>query len=306
MTTTAPARTTARSKPRTVASATTAEQKRAQAEQLHDTITAQVEQLRDSGRWEAFLNFAQGFHQYSINNLLLILSQCPEAENVAGFRQWQARGRQVRKGEKAIRIFGFATKKLEDDTPEGAPATTDSSGQKVRKYFPMLSVFDLSQTDSIDPDNDVTQMTQQLTGEDPLGILDAVTDHLTGKGWTLTRKPIPGATNGITHTDGSRVVIVDSNLSPAMAAKTAIHEAAHVLLHADEDHAEYIEHRGEKETEAESVAYIVAGILGLDTSAYSIGYVAGWSDADPQVLKSTATRVLKAAHSLATALTGTE
>ena len=76
-----------------------------------------------------------------------------------------------------------------------------------------------------------------------------------------------------------------------------------VILHADEDHAEYIEHRGVKETEAESVAYVVAGILGLDSSAYSIGYVAGWADGDTETIKSTAGRVLRAAHTLADAIT---
>ena len=64
-------------------------------------------------------------------------------------------------------------------------------------------------------------------------------------------------------------------------------------------------HRGVKETEAESVAYVVAGILGLDTTAYSIGYVAGWADGDPTTIKATAARVLRAAHTLADALTGT-
>ncbi|WP_431198095.1 ArdC family protein [Leifsonia xyli] len=29
---------------------------------------------------------------------------------VAGFRQWQAKGRQVRKGETSIKIFGYSTK----------------------------------------------------------------------------------------------------------------------------------------------------------------------------------------------------
>ena len=86
-------------------------------------------------------------------------------------------------------------------------------------------------------------------------------------------------------------------------AKTALHEAAHVILHAEEDHAEYVEHRGIKETEAESVAYIVAGILGLDTSAYSVGYVAGWSKCEAETIKATAANVLRTAHALADAIT---
>ncbi|MEO7016746.1 MAG: hypothetical protein ABI130_08145 [Leifsonia sp.] len=74
------------------------------------------------------------------------------------------------------------------------------------------------------------------------------------------------------------------------AAKTLIHEAAHIELgHID----------GLMETEADSVAYVVAGILGFDTSAYSIGYIAGWSDGDTDLIKVTAARVLKTAHSIA-------
>ena len=141
-----------------------------------------------------------------------------------------------------------------------------------------------------------------LTGDDAAGIFDAVADYLTGKGWTVERESIPGGAHGYTDPEGRRVVL-DSDLSPAQAAKTGLHEAAHVILHAEEDHAEYVEHRGTKETEAESVAYVVAGILGLDTSAYSVGYVAGWSNCDAETIKATAANVLRAAHALADALT---
>jgi hypothetical protein len=106
--------------------------------------------------------------------------------------------------------------------------------------------------------------------------------------------------------DGTKRVVIDANLSPAQAAKTALHEAAHVLLHSTEEHAEYVEHRGIKETEAESVAYIVAGMLGLDTSDYSVGYVAGWSNCDAETIKATAANVLRTAHTLADALTENE
>ena len=132
-----------------------------------------------------------------------------------------------------------------------------------------------------------------------------MSDYLTGEGWTVEREAIAGAAHGYTDPEARRVAI-DADLSPAQAAKTALHEAAHVILHAEEDHAEYVEHRGVKETEAESVAYIVAGILGLDTAAYSVGYVAGWSKCDADTIKATAANVLRAAHALADALTEPE
>ena len=55
------------------------EERRAEAEGLHATIAEQVEELRSSEAWTRFLTFAQAFHRYSINNLLLILAQKPEA-----------------------------------------------------------------------------------------------------------------------------------------------------------------------------------------------------------------------------------
>ncbi len=240
-----------------------------------------------------------------LSNVLLILSQCPTATRVAGFRQWQAKGRQVRKGERAIRVFGFAQKKVTND--EDGSAETSGEGQKVRTYYPMLSVFDIGQTDPIDPEaEDPSEIVHRLTGDDSLGILEAVTAYLAAKGWTVDREPIRGEVNGYTTMDGTQRVVIDTDLTPAQAAKTALHEAAHVLLHADEDHAEYVEHQGIKETEAESVAYIVAGILGLDTSRYSIGYVAGWSDGDTETIRATAARVLRAAHTLTDAITEPE
>lgn len=291
----------------------TAEQRRAEADALQASIAEQVEQLRHSAAWERFLDYAQHFHRYSINNLMLIIDQYPTATQVAGFRKWQTLGRQVRKGEHSLKIFGYSTKTINaDDTTKDTTAketATDDTGDdadRVRVSYPVLSVFDIAQTDPVDGVDDLTQdrtLAQHLTGDDPHDILPAVADWLTTQGWTFTREPIPGDTNGYTATDGTQRVVIDSTLSPAQAAKTALHEAAHVILHADDDHADYIEHRGLKETEAESVAYIVGGILGLDTTAYTIGYITHWSNADTDLIKATAERVLKAAHILTDNLT---
>ncbi|GAA0990046.1 ArdC family protein [Subtercola frigoramans] len=275
----------------------TAEKKKAQAEALQQSITHQVETLRDSGRWEAFLDFAQAFHAYSLNNVLLILSQMPEASQIAGFRKWQALNRQVRKGSKAIRIFGYSTNKVTEE---------DANGDEVEKKisrFPILSVFDVSQADLIDPDQgDPSTLTTLLTGADDHGIVDALSSYLIGESWAVERWPLPGSMNGVTRPQ-EMTVVIDSDLSPEAAAKTMIHECAHILLSHIDDLAEYAQHRGLLETEAESVAYVVAGMVGFDTSAYSVGYIAGWANADTDLIKSTAARVLRTAHQIAGILT---
>lgn len=275
----------------------TPEQRRAEAEQLQAAITEQVEALRDSDQWRKMLDFMRQFHSYSVNNLILIFSQKPEASHVAGYRKWQQLGRQVSKGEKGIRIFGGREQKVTEEDETGEETT-----RRRMVFFP-VSVFDISQTEEIEGAEPVPTLAQRLTGEDPQGITAAVTDWLTGQGWTVSVEPIPGETNGYTTTDGTKRIVIDSALSPAQAAKTALHEAAHALLHATEEPAEAITHRGTAETEAESVAYVVAGLLGMDTSSYSIGYIAGWSQADADLIKSTAANVLKAAHSIIEGIT---
>lgn len=216
----------------------------------------------------------------------------PEASQVAGFRKWQALGRQVRKGEAGIRIFGYSTKKITQE---------DENGDEVEKRvtrFPVLSVFDISQTDLIGGAEDPSSLTQQLTGADDFGIIDGLTAHLIADGWTIERRPLPGAQNGYTDPEAAAVVL-DSNLSPEHTARTLIHGTAHILLGHIDHLTEYAEHRGVTETEAESVAYVVAGLAGFDTSAYSIGYIAGWAQGDTDLIKSTAARVLRTAHEIA-------
>lgn len=167
---------------RTIKTQKTAEQRRAEADALHESIAQQVEQLRDSDAWQRFLDFARAFHSYSLNNVLLILSQMPTATRVAGFRKWQQLGRQVRKGERSLKIFGFRERKAKADE-ENEDGTLDQldTGERVVRYFPMLSVFDMSQTDPteewIDPNP-----AQRLDGNDEAGIYAATADYLTAQG----------------------------------------------------------------------------------------------------------------------------
>ncbi|QNE38033.1 hypothetical protein F1C12_22415 (plasmid) [Leifsonia shinshuensis] len=49
---------------RKITSTKSAEERRAEAEELQATIATQVEALRESEAWAAFLNFAQSFHRY--------------------------------------------------------------------------------------------------------------------------------------------------------------------------------------------------------------------------------------------------
>ncbi len=263
--------------------------------ELQSRLGDAVDELRNSERWHEFLRFASSFHQYSVNNLLLIRLQCPHATAVAGFRQWQSRGRQVRRGEMAIRIFGFAKRKR---VVEGGPP--GAGGQEEQVYFPPVSVFDISQTDSIDGTEPPT-ISEPLAGTAGHENVDKVVALLEARNWTVETRPLEGGRNGYTMMGGQRRVVMAEGLEPTMHLKTLLHETAHVLLHAEDEVGKLLE-RDVQEVEAESVAYVVAGYLGIDTAAYSVGYVAGWAGADTSVIRDHATRVIRAANTVITEL----
>lgn len=81
-----------------------------------------------------------------------------------------------------------------------------------------------------------------------------------------------GGANGVCRF-GTHEIGIDSKLSSLHRAKTLAHEIAHSLLH---NPAQYTEHRGDMELEAESIAFIVLDHFGLDSGDYSFGYVASW------------------------------
>ncbi len=210
-----------------------------------------------------------------------------------------------------MKIFGFSTKKIteEEAAQRGGRVERNTKGEPFIRTFPMLTVFDQAQTDAIEGAPKAPDVARKLTGDDSDAIGERITNWLTGTGWSVEYGELNGP-NGRTMCDGSRRVLMQVGLSPAQTAKTVIHEAAHVLLHADAiaeaSTEDQLAHRGVIETEAESVAYVLAGLLGLDTSAYSIGYVAGWSRGDAAAIRATAANVLCAVHVIADALDPTE
>jgi hypothetical protein len=232
----------------------TPEERRAQAEALHEQLTAQVATLAESENWKAWLRFARIVRRRSFSNQMLILAQ--GGTHCLGYRQWETLGRHVVKGAKSIKIFGYSTKRIvEVDEATGEESTSS------RVIYPVLSVFDVRDTDG-EPLPE--QPAIYLEGDDVAGLFDQLADFITAQGWDVALEDI--AQDGLNgYTDGqARQIRVDSKMAPAMRVKTLLHEIGHALLHFDEGSTR--EHRGVIETEAESVAYCAGGLLGLDTS----------------------------------------
>ena len=131
-----------------------------------------------------------------------------------------------------------------------------------------------------------------LAGDDPAGIFARLIEFATSIGFTVEDAELPGSVNGDCTHELHRIRVEISN-SPAQRVKTLAHD--HALLH------EQFDNRALAELEAESMAYVICQALGLDTSDYSFGYVAGWAGGGEQAIagiKGSCERIQKAAASV--------
>lgn len=270
--------------------------------EAHDHLVAAVEALTNGEQWQRLLAVASRFHTYSVNNVLLICRQCPEATRVAGYRTWQSLGRQVRRGERGIAILAPCTYARPDDDTTSADEQDeekreDGGRARVLRGFKVVHVFDVAQTDG-EPLPEAPASV--LTGEAPTGLTDRLAALIRAQGYTVTFGPLPPAfagANGLTDHD-RRAVTVRDDLPGAQQAKTTAHELAHVLMHGTRPRPP----RPVVEVEAESVAFLVCASAGLPSDAYSFGYVATWARGDTALVRATAERAIRCAREVIDAL----
>lgn len=276
---------------------------------LHQKLIAAVEALTESDAWVRMLTVAARFPTYSPSNVLLIALQRPNSTRVAGIRTWNAVGRHVVKGEHGIAILApcLYTRADEPPSPEGAgdargapahpSADTEPVSRRELRGFKVVHVFDIAQTDGA-PLPDVGPAL--LTGAAPDDLWLHLTRVLAAAEYTLERGDC-GAANGYTD-PARRIVRIRDDVDSLQAVKTLAHELGHIRA----DHArrfpEYAMDpvcRGQAEIEAESIAHLVLAQTGLDSTAYSVPYVAHWARGDASCLREAAAAVLTTARGLA-------
>lgn len=305
-------------------------------EELHNRLREAVEQLESGEQWQAWLTFARGFHRYSFKNMILIRAQRPDATAVASYRTWQAKGRQVRKGETALRVLAPILRRTTVLDDHGRPIRGEDGKPRQRLQvcgFRPVPVFDLAQTDG--PPIPEPARPELLAGDAPDGLWDALAREVSERGYRLRRGSLDdlNGANGLTNLS-TREVWVRHDVDAAQAAKTLAHELGHILLHTHPDPTDTGDHNtgdtnsaatdpdnpaevwvscaGVREVEAESVAFLVTAAHGLDADDYTFPYVATWAagpaatDGVPigDIISRTGTRVMRAAGQLIdTALT---
>ena len=248
-------------------------------------ITDRLEQgilgLYESERYADYLRTMSKFHDYSLNNTILIAMQ--GGNLVKGYKQWEKEfDRHVKPGEKAIKIIApapFTVKKqVEKIDPDTQKPVFDKDGKPVTEEkeikipaFRVVSVFDVSQTEG----KELPSLTYELTGN-----VEQYKDFFTAlektSPFAMEFEALSGSIKGRCNYEEKRISI-NEGMDELQNIKTAIHEIAHATLHDIDKDAPERPDRRTREVQAESVAYAVCQHYGLDTSDYSFGYIAGWS-----------------------------
>lgn len=232
-------------------------------EQAREVTSKALENLAESlaqGQSEVLRNYlaAMGrFHRYSASNILLIITQRPDATRVAGYQTWRKLHRQVTRGAKGIMIFAPLVRKTLDANECGIETQRESL-----VGYRAAVVFDVADTDG----NPLPALSK-FEGN-PGEYLERLKSLVTQSGCSLeySMSILPA----LGQCSSGKIVLLPE-LSPAEEFHVLTHELAHLRLHFSPRRSDTT--KCIRETEAEAVAFVVSQSIGVDTNSASSDYV---------------------------------
>jgi len=238
-------------------------------EQARAQFEAACDELRSSEGWQRFAKARALLRGYSLNNTMLILAQRPEATTVASYRRWVELGRQVRRGERSLRIWAPSVRREHDES-------TGEETTSVRAFV-LVPVFDVSQTEG--PPLPEPPPVAPLAGDSHAHLLPGLERGASEVGYAVERREdMPGQAQGFVD-HGRRLIALSSALEPNGQVAVLVHELAHVHGARYQDFG-----RAGAEVVAETAAFVALSGAGLDTAGQAVPYVSGWADKAPKQL----------------------
>lgn len=227
-----------------------------------------------------YLTFFSKFHKYSFYNRILIYIQNPNATQVASYKFWETKHRQVQKGAKAIKVLApIISKGSNEETPEDGELNTSNAVRGFRA----VNVFDISDTKATSPEgetpNEPEWFGENTPSETADKLFEAVSDLADDMNIKVTNTDAKGGERGYSAGDH---INITSGVEGVGRISTMIHEMAHELMHRSDKSLYYIDNgsnfgkaRELKELQAESVSYVVLKHYGLPVSHHAT-YLALW------------------------------
>lgn len=253
---------------------------------LSKKLMTGLKEIRTSEQYKEWLNSMSKFTNYSVGNQIMIALQNPDATLVAGKAMWYKNfKRKLNHNAVGLYIKAPRIKEKIKATPEQIQQISEGKLDektlpkiKVIEGFFLTKVYDISETNGPElPKAPVHQLTGEVENYElfKAAIIEAAKPS---EVFFVPESELPPNANGSFNYLTKQIKVRD-NMSPEQTIKTMLHEVAHSKMHDMdlETNQEVIKPRELKEFEAESAAYILCQKYGIDSSEYSFGYVAGWS-----------------------------
>ena len=277
--------------------------------ELIDRLHNEVDQFYNSEKWANYLQFMSKFINRShFNQFLIQIFGGTDTLMVMGYQQFIERLNRIPVACVVCRAIASKNCSCEERTPpvripQLAPMTynkktVDENGEETEEkklFFREVFVFKFEDTEQLEGKPVIpveTSVTEKIDIEvEDYDLMEAkLIEIVENNNFQFKYENIhEEALNGWCDFTNKELVI-DKNMPNAQTIKTIIHEIGHMFAH--EDFSQGLP-RALKETEAESIAYVVSHHLGIDTSSYSIGYVTGWSNNEEFILLDSVGRVSK-------------
>ncbi len=273
----------------------TKEQKEKEMTEHYNLLVEGVKRISaDPEEYKRFLDYASQFPLRSFRNQMMIFSQRPDADLVAGMVAWNKQGRQLIKGAKGIKIFAPITKKEKEIDEK----TKEEVEKVVVKGYRLVNVFDVKDTKGVPlPLNPIVPNNvpeNQFAEKVFHPLLDALRKELPIHLDDNYKKNGNGYYSPLEH----KIVVKTNGRDITNQFRTMIHEYAHSIFHNMFGKYKDADIKT-KEFQAESVAYLTSKSFGLDTGAYTFPYLKGWtSGMDEKVLIELQTDIQKESASM--------
>ncbi|MGL5383471.1 MAG: ArdC-like ssDNA-binding domain-containing protein [Culicoidibacterales bacterium] len=262
-------------------------------ESIKQTLTETNEKIKnyfdDPDKLLEFLEFMDGFHNYSTRNVMLIQHQYRGAMAVAPFAVWQKEHDcSVLKGQKAIDIVvpqKFKVYEVAKDTYVTYTRATDEQKEKIKQnHYPFKErtsftygkVFDITQTNFPKEKYPDLYPNRHIGGDvnNYEAIYGAVKKLVASKnvGFGEFDFDIGAAAKGYVLNPAMDKIYLNPNNTQTENILTTMHELAHTQLHKNSNLD-----RGLEEYQAEMVSYLTAKHFGLEHEQKSIKYIANWA-----------------------------
>lgn len=277
-------------------------------ERIHDRVKNFVEE----SDYISYLKFIKKFRTRSFFNQMLIYMTKENATFVMGYKQWIDKFNRIPVACLVCRSLSNKNCECEERTPpirivQLAPITytkENAKGEEEEKiWFKDVYVYDIEDTEPL-PDLPIKEVFNEFDWNIKTVDVDVNFKELEtmllkiikDNNFKFRYEEIFNESLGGWTDHAVKEIVCKENTTEADKIHTILHEIGHMFAHSEEELDRKRVYRPLVETEAETIAYVVADYLNIDTSSYSIGYIANWSKGNEDILQESVKRISKFAN----------